>query len=212
MTDASAVDADQQLGGGVPDRIKRLYDTSQERWGVEQWRNVALDLLEKVERAHTQVQIISDELASTMAIAHELFAMCKRGTLHTAFLRKLNNEVRDGRVKWIIKPPRKPPGRPKRMTLDLAVSYLALATSRGSKALAARHLAAGQLVARNDVKIKQRTATEANKMALAAKLVRAHLVQKHGESLLKTFYEAKNLGIDSTLLWKSKRKKSSRKS
>lgn len=220
MTQKPGEHADQQPGddkADVPEHIRRLYDTPQKQWSVEQWRDLSLYLLDELQRALASVHRANASHESTLGVATQLLADNRKGALHAKLLRVLKNGVADGTIKVAVKPPRKPPGRPKSMTLEKAVLYLVAASRFGGKASAATRIAGLKLQAKGLSRARDRTefekkkVTAANNMSIAVKLVKAHLTRTHGVGLW-LFDEAEKLGIDPKLLWASKRKKYSRNS
>ena len=220
MTHKPSERADQQPGDDkddVPEHIQRLFDMPQEQWSVEQWRDLSLYLLGELQSALSSGHRANASHESTLGFAKQLLADNKKGAVHAKRLRVLENGIADGTIKVAVKPPRKPPGRPKSMTVDKAVLYLVAASRFGGKASAATRIAGLKLKGKGLSRGRDRTefdkkkATAANNMSIAVKLVKAYLTRTHGVGLW-LFDAAEELGIDPKLLWASKRKMYSRKS
>lgn len=220
MTNRPSERADRHPGDDkddVPEHIQRLYDTPQDQWSAEQWRDLSLYLLEELQRALASAHRANASHESTLGVATQLLADNKKGVLHAKLLRLLEKGVADGTIKVAVKPPRKPPGRPKSMTLEKAVLYLVAASRFGGKGSAATRIAGLKLKGnglsrgRDRTEFEKKKATAANNMSIAVTLVKAHLTRTHGVGLW-LFDEAEKLGIDPKLLWASKRKMYSRKS
>lgn len=179
MTQKPSEPADQQLSDDnddVPEHIQRLYDTPQEQWGVEQWREMSLYLLGELQEANSFIRSLNSDNASSLAMPAQLLAGFKKGARHAKVLSMLDHGMADGTIKVSVKRLRRRPGPAKKFDIDTC--YVIVEYSRRFGMHAARRIAEIQLASDahggriNQDKLRQRIKTWRNRISAAKKKVR----------------------------------------